>query len=297
MKNKIMKCSLVLMSAFLLQSCNRDDVKMEELSSKESLNEHVVSKYVDDSWSPTSYLVNYLPTTADTNFMSSQMSRIAALWGRYAPVLKYVKDDNNPQSTNNAISYDDGRIYYGYSIYQEAKSKSPDNIVNALILAHEYGHQLQYIYGLPTEQEYTARASELEADGYGGYYLRMPNGFNKTYFYQIAPAYESAFDFGDYNTSSAGHHGTPPQRRSAVRLGFLLANAGLQYNYRYSAVDFDYYFFYYYDGVLNGTYKGVQQALKAKINPDIAKYMDEYVDELKQIQTGKMSKEEYLRLE
>jgi hypothetical protein len=78
---------------------------------------------------------------------------------------------------------------------------------------------------------------------------RRPNGYNQTSFAQIAAAYEFAQSIGDYQTTSAGHHGTPAQRRSAVRLGFLLG----QYDLTASA--FDYNFFYYYQGVLNGTYK------------------------------------------
>jgi hypothetical protein len=103
---------------------------------------------------------------------------------------------------------------------------------------------------------------------------------------QIAAAYEFAQSIGDYQTTSPGHHGTPPQRRSAVRLGFLLGQ------YDLTAADFDYNFFYYYQGVLNGTYK----MAKNSQYPELDAYMKQYLDELKQIQTGEISAEEFKNL-
>jgi len=155
-----------------------------------------------------------------------------------------------------------------------------------MILAHEYGHQLQYIFNLPSVNESTARPNELEADGFAGYYLRRPNGYNQTSFAQIAAAYEFAQSIGDYQTTSPGHHGTPAQRRSAVRLGFLLGE------YSLSAADFDYNFFYYYQGVLNGTYK----MSKNSKYPELDAYMSQYLEELRKIQTGEISAEEFKQL-
>lgn len=217
--------------------------------------------------------------------MNAQMTKIAGLWGRSNPTLRFVDDPSNYNSTYNAISYSTGKIYYGYAIYYDAKSKGGD-IVNAMILAHEYGHQLQYIFGLPSVTENTARPNELEADGFAGYYLRRPNGYNKTNFSEIAAAYEFAQSIGDYQTNSPGHHGTPAQRRSAVRLGFLLGQ------YDLNASNFDYNFFYYYQGVLNGTYR----MAKNTVSPEIDAYMSQYIDELRKIQSGEISAEEFKNL-
>jgi len=243
-------------AALSLSACNDDTMETPLPAEQQTENLKIdqpnalekVCYYVDQYWSSSSVLLTSLQNSTDTNFMNSQMTKIAGMWGRSNPTLRFVNDPSNYNSTYNAISYSTGKIYYGYAIYYDAKSKGGD-IVNAMILAHEYGHQLQYIFGLPSVTESTARPNELEADGFAGYYLRRPNGYNQTSFAQIAAAYEFAQSIGDYQTNSAGHHGTPPQRRSAVRLGFLLG----QYNL--TASDFDYNFFYYYQGVLNGTYK------------------------------------------
>jgi len=281
------------LAAFSLTGC-RDD-KMEEsvlpeIQAESSKIEQPgelekVCYYVDQYWSSSSVLKTALQNSTDTNFMNAQMTKIAGLWGRSNPTLRFVDDPSNFNSTYNAISYSTGKIYYGYAIYYDAKNKGGD-IVNAMILAHEYGHQLQYIFGLPSVSESTARPNELEADGFAGYYLRRPNGYNKTNFSEIAAAYEFAQSIGDYQTSSPGHHGTPAQRRSAVRLGFLLGQ------YDLNASNFDYNFFYYYQGVLNGTYK----MGKNSQNPEIDAYMSQYMDELRKIQSGEISAEEFKHL-
>lgn len=295
MKKIILKSALWMIGSMTFIACNRNE-EIFPVQESENLNAGVISRYVDGYWSSTAVLTKSLPTAAETEFMATQMQNIADLWGRKAPVLKYVKDPVSPLSTYNAISYSSGKIYYGYAIYDDAKSRSSDNIVNVMILAHEYGHQLQYAYLLPSVSETTARSSELEADGFGGYYLRMPDGFNKDDFSQIAPAYDFAFEIGDNATKSYNHHGTPAQRRSAVRLGFLLGSAVVDAEITLSANYFDYYFFYYYEGVLNGTYKTAKQAVADKIDPSIAKFMDPYVNEIKRIQDGKMSTQEYYNL-
>lgn len=280
-------------AALSLSACNDDTMEtpVQPAQQAESLTIdqpnalEKVCYYVDQYWSSSSVLLTSLQNSTDTNFMNSQMTKISGMWGRSNPTLRFVNDPSNYNSTYNAISYSTGKIYYGYAIYYDAKSKGGD-IVNAMILAHEYGHQLQYIFGLPSVTESTARPNELEADGFAGYYLRRPNGYNQTSFAQIAAAYEFAQSIGDYQTNSAGHHGTPPQRRSAVRLGFLLG----QYDLTASA--FDYNFFYYYQGVLNGTYK----MAKNSQYPELDAYMKPYLDEIKKLQTGEISAEEFKNL-
>lgn len=280
-------------AALSLSACNDESletpVQPEQQTESQKIEQpnalEKVCYYVDENWSSSAVLLTYLQNSTDTNFMNSQMTKIASLWGRSNPTLRFVYDPYNYNSTYNAMSYSTGKIYYGYAIYYDAKSKG-GNIVNAMILAHEYGHQLQFILGLPSVHESTGRPIELEADGFAGYYLRRPNGYNQTSFTQIAAAYEFAQSIGDYQTNSPGHHGTPPQRRSAVRLGFLLGQ------YDLSAAAFDYNFFYYYQGVLNGTYK----TAKNSRFPELDAFMSQYLDELKKIQTGEISAEEFKRL-
>mgnify|MGYP004512753611 CR=1 FL=1 len=291
-RNLNLRFIVASIAALCLSACNDDSmetpVQQEQTKNLKPEQPNALEKvcyYVDQYWSSSAVLTTSLQNSTDTSFMNSQMTKIASLWGRSNPTLRFVNDPSNYNSTYNAISYSTGKIYYGYAIYYDAKSKGGD-IVNAMILAHEYGHQLQYIFGLPTVSESTARPNELEADGFAGYYLRRPNGYNQTSFTQIAAAYEFAQSIGDYQTTSPGHHGTPAQRRSAVRLGFLLGQ------YDLTAAAFDYNFFYYYQGVLNGTYKMGKNTQYSEIDA----YMSQYMDELRKIQSGEISAEEFKQL-
>ena len=249
--------------------------------------------FVDNNWSNASVLSTSFGSTTDTNFMNSQNSKIAAVWGRPVPTLRFVIDASSPGSTYNAISYSTGKIYYGQAIYKDAKSKNSNNIVNAMILAHEFGHQLQYAFNLPSKPEATARPNELEADGFAGYYLRKPAGFNATSFAAIASGSDFAFAIGDFQTTSQGHHGTPAQRRSAVRLGFLLAAPA---NGNLTASNFDFNFFNYYNGVLNGTYR-ISQTKPESMSQEGHDLIMLHLDELRSIANGTMTDEEFHNLQ
>lgn len=250
--------------------------------------------YVDGNWSSSASLYTSLPnsgSTSGSSLLTSQNTAIKTFWrgsSVAAPTFRFVRDLSNPTSTFNAISYGNGKIYFGEEIFKWAYNRDSSNLINVMILAHEYGHQLQYAYGLPSRNESTARAGELEADGMAGYYLRR--GYGKSTFASIATAYDAAYAIGDYSTNSAGHHGTPPQRKSAVRLGFLFADPQ---NSKLSASNFDYYFFYYYNGVLNGTYRLAQPQ---NITPEFHAFMMSHMEELGRIASGEMSDEEYTNL-
>ncbi len=277
----------------VLFACSKDDNETtQEFQSKIVEQPSLLNKdcsYVDGNWSSSAVLSTTIVNTTQTNFINSQNTKIASVFGQAVVTLRFVKDATNPGSTYNAISYGSSprKIYFGEAIYKDALSKG--QIVPAMILAHEFGHQLQYTYNLPSVKESTVRPNELEADGFSGYYLRRPTGYNATSFAAIAPAYDFAFAIGDYGTTNPGHHGTPPQRRSAVRLGWLLGQ------YTLKAADFDYNFFYYYAGVLNGTYKMARD--NKKFNPEIDAYINAHMDELRKINSGEMSKEEFEKLE
>ncbi len=280
--------------AGLLASCSNEESKIaapEKLVIEQPNALNAECSFVDNNWSSSSSLYTTLPNSGSTtgsSLITSQNTTIASFWGRTAPTFRFVRDLTTPSSTFNAISYSTGKIYFGEAIFKWAYNRDSSNLINVMILAHEYGHQLQYAYSLPSVSESTARPNELEADGFSGYYLRR--GYGKSTFASIATAYDAAFAIGDNNTTSPGHHGTPAQRRSAVRLGFLLADPSIA---KLSASSFDYNFFYYYAGVLNGTYR---QANSQYYNPEIDAFIKSHADELSRIQTGEMSDEEYINL-
>jgi uncharacterized protein len=286
-------------TASVLFSCSKNEKSAEEINAAQIEQPSDLSKkcsFVDGNWSRTAQLVPVIDDSIQTFFMRGQNTKVAALWGRQEVLFRYVKDPKNRNSTFNAISYSDdgftggGKIYFGEAIYKAAKAKNPNNIVNVYILAHEFAHQLQFTFNLPSVRETTARPNELEADAMAGYYLRKPNGFNAGSFAEIASAYEFAYALGDNFITFPGHHGTAPQRRSAVRLGWLLADPALA---NLTAVDFDSNFFSYYNGVLAGTYRQVKpKGFNQKID-DLIKL---HAEELRRIQSGEMTAEEFANL-
>lgn len=296
------KKSVLLLSAVALAtiySCSKDDVSAETPEAtviEQAKGIEAECSYVDNNWPSSAVLSTTLSagagTSSDVTLMNNQNTAIKTFWrgtSVSAPIFRFVYNGTNWNSTYNAISYSSGRIYYGEGIFKDAKYRDPSNLINVMILAHEYGHQLQYAFGLPSVNESTARPNELEADGMAGYYLRR--GYGKSTFSSIATGYEFAAAIGDYQTTSAGHHGTPAQRRSAVRLGFLLADPA---NAKLTASQFDYNFFYYYNGVLAGTYR---LAKPEGISDATHNYIMSHMEELRRIQSGKMSDEEYFSLD
>ncbi|RQP12585.1 MAG: metalloprotease [Chryseobacterium sp.] len=276
-----------------VQSCRNDEMATgaeEQVQSNLKVDEqpdddNLACSYVDGNWSPNAYLNSYIMNNTQTNFIYNQHSRIAALWRVAAVPLSIVHDNVSPNSTYNAISYYSRKIYFGEAIYRDALNYG--QIVPAMILAHEWGHQLQYYYGLPKVKERTARAGELEADGFAGYYMRRPNGYNASWA-QAGPGFNFAFAIGDYNVNGSDHHGTPSQRRSATRLGWYLGE------YNLTAREFDDNFFYYYNQVLNSAYRGYQR--QTPIDPTIDRRILSHMDELRKISTGEISAEEFERL-
>ncbi|WP_310556547.1 metalloprotease [Flavobacterium sp.] len=293
---KSTKLALALLTVGIFSSCSKnEDTEIftpvaSSIEQPSAINKEC--SYVDGNWASAATLYTTLPNSGSTtgaSLMTTQNSSIASFWGRSAPTFRFVRDLTTPSSTFNAISYGNGKIYFGEAIFKWAYNRDSSNLINVMILAHEYGHQLQYIFGLPSVSESTVRPNELEADGFAGYYLRR--GYGKSTFASIATAYDAAFAIGDNNVTSPGHHGTPAQRRSAVRLGFLLADPA---NSKLSATSFDYNFFYYYTGVKNGTYRKAKPAGYSEKMDQIIKLHE---DELRRIQSGEMSDEEYFNLQ
>ncbi|GGK60106.1 hypothetical protein [Ornithinimicrobium pekingense] len=95
------------------------------------------------------------------------------------------------------------------------------------ILAHEYGHQVQFELGLFDDHAGDAEATretELEADALAGYYLSHPRGERLRN--QRVDAFVRSFgEVGDCSFASDGHHGTPNQRSASAAWADELANA------------------------------------------------------------------------
>ena len=112
-----------------------------------------------------------------------------------------------------------------------AETGISEDIVWTGILAHEWGHQVQfknygdwYPEGAAKDEAESTRYTELEADFLAAYYMTHKRG--ATYNWKrVEGFFNLFFQIGDCGFDNPGHHGTPIQRLAAAQLGFELATS------------------------------------------------------------------------
>jgi len=138
----------------------------------------------------------------------------------------------NPFYASDGFATFDRTIVVGDGIITLLEDTGIDpKVVWSSILAHEWGHQMQFLnfgtwqYPLPafSNTPESTRMTELEADFITGYYLTHKRG--ATYNWKRVEDFLTAFfNIGDCGFESPGHHGTPLERLAAARAGYDLAN-------------------------------------------------------------------------
>ncbi|WP_276166976.1 hypothetical protein [Zobellia alginiliquefaciens] len=138
----------------------------------------------------------------------------------------------NPFFASDGFATFDRTIVIGDGIVTLLEETGLDpKVVWSSILAHEWGHQIQFLnfddwqYPIPAfnDTPESTRMTELEADFITGYFLTHKRG--ATYNWKRVEDFLSAFfNIGDCGFESPGHHGTPAQRLAAAKAGFDLAN-------------------------------------------------------------------------
>ncbi len=137
----------------------------------------------------------------------------------------------NPFFASDGFASSTGVIVIGDGIVSMlAETDLDPKVVWSGILAHEWGHQMQFQnagnwqYPLPifVGTPESTRMTELEADFLTGYYLTHKRG--GTYNWKrVEDVLLSFYNIGDCGFTSSGHHGTPLQRLEAARQGYLYA--------------------------------------------------------------------------
>lgn len=138
----------------------------------------------------------------------------------------------NPFFASDGFATFDKTIVIGDGIITLLEDTGLDpKVVWSSILAHEWGHQIQFLntenweYPIPafSNTPESTRMTELEADFITGYYLTHKRG--ATYNWKRVEDFLSAFfNIGDCGFENPGHHGTPAQRLAAAKAGYDLAN-------------------------------------------------------------------------
>jgi hypothetical protein len=106
-----------------------------------------------------------------------------------------------------------GSVVFGINLMNHELQRNPTNFTIPGIMAHEFGHIVQFTRGisLPT------MLAELQADYIAGWCLRQvdPAWSNLA----IRQGMEEFYRLGDYQFNNPTHHGTPDERTKALSGG------------------------------------------------------------------------------
>jgi predicted metalloprotease len=116
-----------------------------------------------------------------------------------------------------------------------------DETAPEFIVAHEYGHHLQYsLTNGPVVDERTperTRYLEMEADALAAYYMHHPRGASRQN-WKIMQAIEAAAAGGDCRFTSNGHHGTPAQRLDSAEFAIQVIDGSKGKGHKSSVAEF-----------------------------------------------------------
>jgi hypothetical protein len=174
------------------------------------------------------------PSLGDPNsdaVFQNEVGNQAYFWNGVPANVHYWNDCQSP----NSVSLPTGDILYGVNLFQEmVTAYGGDAGPISGILAHEWGHQVQFDNGWMSGDEPTAAPIELEADAFSGYYMALGESFSWN---SIEDYFAALASLGDYNFTDPNHHGTPQQRLAAAQLGFQTALQAIETQTPYSYAD------------------------------------------------------------
>ena len=143
------------------------------------------------------------------------------------------RNGDHPVFTFNAFAFNGGdfgiivpeKIIMGDGILDAYTGLGFEDVAPQAILAHEYGHQIQYkknVFEGESTPEKTRR-TELMADAFAAYYLSHARGASMQW-KRVQLFLEVFFNIGDCSFDSDGHHGTPLQRMATAEWAYQLAD-------------------------------------------------------------------------
>ena len=151
-----------------------------------------------------------------------------------AQVPQYDNGDHpvftfNSFSQNSFTFYPYGlvpaKIVMGDGLMDDLDSIGYGDIAPQAILAHEYGHQIQFQLGIydNTGTVEGTEKNELMADAFSAYYLSHTKGECREW-KRVRQFLQVFYNIGDCQFSNVNHHGTPTQRMYAAEWACRLAN-------------------------------------------------------------------------
>jgi hypothetical protein len=119
------------------------------------------------------------------------------------------------------------RIVIGDGVLDGFAKVGLGDVAPQAILAHEFGHQIQYTNGLMSTSLPAPEASrwaELMADSFSSYYLTHAHG-EAIQWKRVRQFGEMFYQTGDCGFTSNVHHGTPNQRLNSALWAYGIANS------------------------------------------------------------------------
>jgi predicted metalloprotease len=117
-------------------------------------------------------------------------------------------------------------IVMGDGVLAGFKAVGVGDVAGQAILAHEYGHHIQFQRNL-TQSTLTgpeaSRRLELMADAFSSYYLTHARGATMQW-KRVQQFVQVFYQLGDCLFTVANHHGTPNQRLRSAEWGYSVAN-------------------------------------------------------------------------
>jgi len=156
---------------------------------------------------------------------------------------------NHPIFTFNAFAqkgFDTGtpyepipdKIVMGDGILDGFNAIGYGDVAPQTILAHEFGHQVQYQLNLTGGSGPEAsRRSELMADAFSAYFLAHSRGQSMNW-KRVQQFLQVFFNTGDCSFTSNDHHGTPAQRMAAATWAYGVVEAAQKQGHILSAAAF-----------------------------------------------------------
>jgi hypothetical protein len=118
----------------------------------------------------------------------------------------------------------DGTILFGQNLLAQQLSHDPSGASVIAIMAHEFGHLIQFKNGFREP----GKRPELHADFMAGWYLNLRGRYS---WVNLMPVLRVFYQIGDFQFNSPSHHGTPDERLAAAQAGFNSRAAGVSQAY------------------------------------------------------------------
>ena len=132
------------------------------------------------------------------------------------------------------------RIAFGDGVMEGFARIGLGDVAPQAILAHEFGHQVQYSDGLMRPDlpgPEASRWAELMADAFSAYFLTHARGVAMEW-KRVQAFGQMFYQLGDCGFAADGHHGTPNQRMRSALWAYSVADSASPQGHILPALDF-----------------------------------------------------------